>query len=56
MLHVYLYAVVKPMLWLNLDAVGTPSVCYDCVKHYAGQTSGHAIETHAGASTKIKKI
>ena len=44
------------MLWLNLDAVGTPSVCYDCLKHYAGETSGHAIETHAGANTKIKKI
>ena len=39
MLYLYLYAVVKPMLWLNLDAVGPPSVCYDSVKRCAGATT-----------------
>ena len=38
MLYLYLYALVKQMLWLNLDAVGPPPVRYDSVKRCAGAT------------------
>ena len=54
MLYLYLYALVKQMLWLCLlDAVGPPAEKYDSVNGCAGATSGHAMKTHAGANKKV---